>query len=82
MILDWAEKLVGADAARVMKLADSVLGADGQDATHIEWARRIAAKAGLGLYSQERIDKIERAATAQRLKEKRARDLDLIRARG
>jgi hypothetical protein len=65
----------------VLKLADQLLGADDQNPRDIEWAKRIAAKAGLGLYSQERIDNIERAATAQRLAKKRARDLDLIRAR-
>lgn len=82
-LFDWAEGVLSkADAERVMKLADIVLGATEQDPRDIKWAERIAAKAGLGLYSQERIDKIERAATAQRLKARRARDLDLIRARG
>lgn len=80
-VLDWAEKLLGADAERVKKLADTVLGADGQDARDIEWARRIAAKAGFGLYSQERIDSIERAARAKRLADKRKRELELISLR-
>ncbi len=82
-LFEWAEGVLSkADAERVLKLADLVLGASGQEARDIAWAIRIAAKAGQGLYSQERIDKIERAATAQRLKARRERDLDLIRARG
>lgn len=71
-IFDWAEGvLTKADAERVKKLADTVLGAEHQDERDIEWAKRIAAKAGLGLYSQERIDTVERAAKAQRLAERK-----------
>ena len=66
---------------RVVKLADAVLGADGQDERNIEWARQIAAKAGMGLYSQERIDAIERAATAQRIAKKR-REIEVLRMGG
>jgi HK97 family phage prohead protease len=81
-MFDWAEGVLAkADADRVLKLADQLLGADDQKPRDIEWAKRIAAKAGLGLFSQERINNIEKAATAQRLAAKRARDLDLIRAR-
>lgn len=81
-ILDWAEGVLQkADADRVLKLADTILGADEQNPRDIEWAKRIAARAGLGLYSQERIDNIERAAKAQRIAQKRQRDLDLIRLR-
>ena len=46
-----------------------------------EWARQIAAKAGLSLYSQERIDAIERAATAQRIAKKR-REIEVLRMGG
>jgi HK97 family phage prohead protease len=82
-LFDWAAGVLSkADAERVMKLADAVLGAEHQDKRDIEWAKQIAAKAGLGLYSQDRINSIERAATAQRLASKRNRELDLIRARG
>jgi HK97 family phage prohead protease len=83
LLLDWAEstfKGLG-DAARITKLADDILGADKQSDANLGWARRIAAKAGLGLFPQDRIDSIERAAKAQRLAEKRARDLELIRIR-
>lgn len=81
-MFDWAEGVLAkADADRVLKFADQLLGADDQNPRDIEWAKRIAAKAGLGLYSQERIDNIERAAKAQRIAAKHARDLDLIRLR-
>lgn len=82
-ILDWASDVLEKAAARerVVKLADAVLGADGQDERNIEWARQIAAKAGLGLYSQERIDAIERAATAQRIAKKR-REIEVLRMGG
>lgn len=83
LILDWAaDALTKAGAAdRIKALADSVLGADHQDARDIEWARQIAAKAGMGLYSQERIDAIERAATAQRIAKKR-REIEVLRMGG
>ncbi len=83
LLLDWAEstfKGLG-DAARITKLADDILGADKQSEANLGWARRIAAKAGLGLFPQDRIDSIERAAKAQRLAKKRARDLELMRLR-
>lgn len=80
-VLDWAEEVLSADNERIKKLADSILGADGQDERNIEWARQIAAKAGLGLYSQERIDAIERAATAQRIAKKR-REIEVLRMGG
>lgn len=80
-LLDWAEQTLRADDARVLRLADSVLGATEQNPRDIAWARRIAAGAGLALLPQERVDNIERAAKAQRLAAKRNRDLELIRIR-
>lgn len=40
---------------------------------------KMASKLGLAVVSRERIERIERAATAQRLQQKRGRELDLIR---
>lgn len=78
LLLDWAEKLIGSDAERVAKLADSVLGADGQDSRDIEWAKRIAEKAGMGLFSLDRLANIEKAATAQRIA-RRKREIEILR---
>lgn len=83
VVLDWAADALSKAAAkdRITKLADQILGADHQDGRDLEWARQIAEKAGMGIYSRERIDKIERAAKQQRLAERRQRDLDVIRLR-
>jgi len=83
LILDWAEGALSKAGAseRIKKLADSVLGADGQAERDLDWARQIAAKAGMGIYSQERIDAVERAATAQRIARKR-REIEVLRIGG
>jgi len=82
-LLDWAtdQVLRSGDIARILKLAEDIVGGVGDDARLLRWASDILAKQGLVPASIERIERIERAARQQRLKEKRARDQDVIRAR-
>lgn len=87
VILDWAEGALSKAAAkdRITKLADEILGADHQSGRDLEWARQIAIKAGMNIYSQERIDSVERAATAQRIaaaKAKKQREIEILRMGG
>lgn len=82
-ILDWAEDQIRrcGDNARIIKLAEGVLGSRGDDPVALAWAERIVSAAGKTVVSRERIEKIERAATAERMRRKRARELDLMRVR-
>jgi HK97 family phage prohead protease len=83
-VLDWCEDQIKrcADSARIIKLAESVLGSGGDDVVALAWAERIVGASGKAVVSRERIEKIERAARAERLRRKAERDLDVIRARG
>ena len=83
-VLDWAEALfkVGGDNERILRLADGLLTKQGeQDPALMSFAERILGRSGLAIIPRERIERIERAARAQRLAEKRNRDLDVIRVR-
>lgn len=87
VILDWAEGALSKAGAkdRITKLADQILGADHQASRDLEWARQIAIKAGMNIYSQERIDSVERAATSQRIaaaKAKKQREIEILRMGG
>lgn len=83
-MLDWAEDQIkrSGDNARIMKLAEGVLGSGADDTVALGWAERIVGAAGKVVISRERHEAIERAARNKRLDEKRQRDLELIRRRG
>ena len=94
-VLDWAEDQIkrASDAStRIIKLADSVLGADGTDLVALSWAERVMqargkliVPKGSVVLSPERaasIAKMEAKETADRLRRKRERDLDVIKRRG
>lgn len=93
-VLDWAEDQVArcGDNARIVKLAESVLGSKGDDLVTLAWAERILATSGKQIVPvghvvitpdrAKKINDLEAAATRDRLAKKRARDLDVIRARG
>jgi hypothetical protein len=93
-VLDWCEQALkrAADNARIIKLAESVLGGNGADLVALAWAERIVTASGRSLVPAgsvvvtreraNRIAELEAAATRQRLKAKRDRELDVIRARG
>jgi len=89
-VLDWAEDQIKrcGDNARIIKLAEGVLGSNGEDLVAISWAERIITAAGKkiagrdeAVVSTQRLEAIERAAKNKRLAEKRARELDAIRIR-
>lgn len=81
-ILAHAERVLrdGADTDRVICLAEDILKRD--NGALLQWAERVLKANGQAIMSQERVSRIERAATAQRLAKARARDLDLIEIRG
>lgn len=88
-VLDWAEdqiKRAGDASARIVKLAESVLGSTAcEDAPTLAWAERIVGAAGKSIVTRERlasIGKMESAAAADRVRRKRERDVDLIKIRG
>lgn len=66
------------DGARVIKLAESVLGANGQDMASIAWAEKIVSSSGKCIVSKARIEALERAATKARLARNRQRQLDVL----
>lgn len=81
-VLDWAQLQVAraTDAAdRVKALAESVLGGSSPDESLLVWASGIVEATGKAIVSRERIVAIERSAMQERLRKKRARDLDVIR---
>lgn len=80
-MLDWCEDQIKrcGDNARIIKLAEGVLGGNGQDLVALAWAERIVNAAGKSVVSRERIERVERAATQARMRKKRERELDLIR---
>jgi HK97 family phage prohead protease len=92
-MLDWAEdaiKRVGGND-RIIKLAESVLGGNGQDLVTLAWAERIIeangkslVPAGSVIITRERANAIaalEAAATRKRLADKRQREIDVVRAK-
>lgn len=86
-ILDWATGVLerGGDVERIVALAEKTLSADKAPNQLLTWAKQIAAGAGMALMSADRVERIERAATAQRIAEarkRRQRDLDVIRLKG
>ena len=83
-LLDWSEDQIkrAEDPVRILRLADDVLTRRKSDPALIAWGERILAANGKAIVSRERIENIERAATAQRLAKKRERDLELIEIRG
>jgi HK97 family phage prohead protease len=92
-LLDWSEDQLrrSGDSARIVKLADSVLGSSGNDMVALAWAGRIieasgrsVAPPGAVVITQERANKIaelEVAATRERLRKARERDLEAVRMR-
>lgn len=93
-MLDWCEDQIkrAGDNSRIVKLAESVLGGKGDDLVSLAWAERIVAAAGkiiapaghvvISPDRAKKIGELEAAATRDRLAKKRARELDVIRARG
>jgi HK97 family phage prohead protease len=83
-LLDWSEDQIkrSEDVVRILRLADDVLTRRNRDPDLLAWGERILAANGKAIVSRERIEKIERAATAQRLADKRKRELELIEIRG
>ena len=79
-VLNWAEEFIksSADAELVLRLADDVLTRSKADAGLLGWAERILSANGKACVSRERI---ERAATQQRLAARRKRELELIEIR-
>lgn len=79
-ILDFAEATLKTafEAERIIKLAESALGGRGDDPVVIAWAERIVAATGNAIVSRERIERIERAATAERLRKKREREAAVV----
>lgn len=80
-LLDWAEDQLkrAGDNARIIKLAEMVLGSSGQDMVALAWAERIIEGSGRATVSREYIERIQRAAKQERLRKKRVRDVDVIR---
>lgn len=81
-ILDWSEAALNklADPSRIERLAESVLGKkNNMDPGLLGWAKHIIEKSGGAVVTRERVENIERAAKMQRLKQKRERELNLIR---
>lgn len=78
-VLEFCEEvyLRAADDGRVMKLVESILGGNGRDLVALSFAEKIASQHGKGLFSRDRIAAVERAATQERLKKKRERQLQL-----
>lgn len=84
-MLDWMQDQIwrATDAReRIVKLAEKVLGAAGENAPILAWAKGVIAASGFAVVTRERIEAIERAATAERLRRKRNREIDVVRARG
>lgn len=93
-VLDWCEDQIKrcGDNSRIIKLADSVLGSSGEDMVALAWAERILQASGRKLLGRDdvvitrermaNISKLETAATAERLRKKRQRDLEAVRIRG
>lgn len=93
-VLDWAEDQIkrASDAsARIVKLAESVLGSSGEDMVALAWAERILQASGKifvpkgsVVVTTERaaaIARMEAKETADRLRKKRERDLEVARLR-
>lgn len=87
-VLDFCELALRSakDHGRVVSLVESILGGNGQDLETLAWGEKIASLVGLEkiaaargmvLMSRERVGAVERAATKQRLAEKRKRELSL-----
>ncbi len=93
-MLDWCEDQIKrcGDNSRIIKLAESVLGGSGEDMVALSWAERIMAASGKVfvpkgsvVVTPERgaaIERMEAKETADRLRKKRDRDLQLARLRG
>ena len=93
-MLDWAEDQIKrcGGSARVIKLAESVLGSNADDLVALAWAERILQASGKKIIARDEvvvtrdrlagIVKLEAKETAERLRKKRERDLDIVRARG
>lgn len=83
-LLDWSEDQIkrAEDPERILRLADDILSRRKSDPSLLAWGERILAANGKAIVSRERIENIERAATAQRLAKKRERELELIGIRG
>lgn len=92
-MLDWCEEQMKrcGDNVRIVKLAESVLGSKGGDLVTLAWAERIIeangralAPTGSVVITRERANKIaemEAAATRDRLRKKREREVDVVKAR-
>lgn len=100
-MLDWCEDQIKrcGDNARIIKLADAVLGGNGEDLVALAWAERIMtasgkmfvpkdaviAPKGSVVVTAERaaaITRMEAKETAERLRKKRQRELDVVKLRG
>lgn len=93
-MLDWCEDQIKrcGDNARIIKLAEDVLGGSGEDLVALSWAEKILGASGRKILGKDEIvitreragaiAKLEAAATTERLRKKRARVLDLTRVRG
>jgi HK97 family phage prohead protease len=100
-MLDWCVDQIKrcGDNARIIKLAEDVLGGNGEDLVALAWAERImtaggrsfapkghiVAPPGSVVITVERaaaIAKLEAKETQERLRKKRLRDLDVLRAKG
>lgn len=80
---DQIRRAAGAD--RLIKLAESVLGKDGKDTVAVSWAKGIMSGAGFKLLDPAEVAaqdaekaRVQRAATAERLRQKRIRDARLL----
>lgn len=82
-MLEWAEQQLVkcGDASRVLRMAEGLIAAGDKDAKLLAWAERVAGKAEMALVPRERIERIERAAKAQRLADRRKREIEVIRLR-
>lgn len=92
-MLDWCEDQIKrcGDNARIIKLADGVLGSSGEDLVALAWAERIMTASGRvfvpkgsTVVTPERaasIAKLETKEAADRVRRKRDRDLDVAKLR-
>lgn len=97
-VLDWCEDQIKrcGDNARIIKLAEGVLGSSGEDLVALSWAERIMTASGRVLVPKDAvvapkgsvvvtaeraaaITRMEAAATADRLRKKRAREVELAK---
>lgn len=93
-ILDWCENAIrrAGDNERIIKLAEKMLGGNGQDLVALAWAERIVTAAGRIIAPKghvvvppERaaaIERLEKQVTQDRVRKKRMRELELLRMRG